>query len=339
MTLFVYAAGDIVSGSLDRAHAWELGETHEMLWALRAPVPPPGASAESAGRHLWRRAAAPLAVDVGANVGWFALNAAAAGARVAAFEAMASNAALLRASLCANPWLMARTALYATGLGARCVCVLSAWRLVSQYELMLCCVANCTSHTQTYTTIHKQLTRRERCHIISAKSNRGDGHTVCGEDPRAYLRRSDPAGDYEVRRAREKKSAAGGGRCCWRWLRRASPPSPHCHSAINNTTPHHACRYSRQTTTTMTQVRGEISVARLDALVAEDVQFAKLDVEGFELDVLKGAERLLRDHRVWHVMAEFNGGILGPRRARAYLRVLVDSGYAVSLTSFKVRWE
>jgi hypothetical protein len=40
--------------------------------------------------------------------------------------AMASNVALVRASLCANPWLMDRVALYATGLGTKCAGRLAA---------------------------------------------------------------------------------------------------------------------------------------------------------------------------------------------------------------------
>lgn len=32
---------------------------------------------------------------------------------------MSTNIALLRASLCNNPWLMARTALYGSGLGTK----------------------------------------------------------------------------------------------------------------------------------------------------------------------------------------------------------------------------
>ena len=40
--------------------------------------------------------------------------------------------------------------------------------------------------------------RRSTCHIISGKANRGDGHTLCGEDPAAYLRRTDKKGEYEV---------------------------------------------------------------------------------------------------------------------------------------------
>ena len=82
-------------------------------------------------------------------------------------------------------------------------------------------------------------------------------------------------------------------------------------------------------------MRGAISVARLDALVAEDVQFAKLDVEGFELDVLKGAERLLRDHRVWHVMAECDAALVGEAGVAALLRLLDASGYYVSSFGFR----
>jgi hypothetical protein len=137
---------------------------------MRAPVP---ALPDDAGEpSAWRAPARPFVLDVGANVGWFTLNAAAAGGQVAAFEgeprpgdrgagkrpgartrtqparllrrrlpgagaalcmlphttpvphlspppAMPSNIALLRASLCASPWLMERVALYGTGLGTK----------------------------------------------------------------------------------------------------------------------------------------------------------------------------------------------------------------------------
>lgn len=33
---------------------------------------------------------------------------------------MGNNINLVRASLCANPWLMARVAFYGTGLGTKC---------------------------------------------------------------------------------------------------------------------------------------------------------------------------------------------------------------------------
>jgi FkbM family methyltransferase len=92
----------------------------------------------------------PLMVDIGANVGWFSLNAAAAGGRVVAFEAMPSNIALLRRSFCANPWLAERIALFGTGLGSK----------------------------------------RSTCGIISGLNNKGDGHTVCSDDMEGELRKA-----------------------------------------------------------------------------------------------------------------------------------------------------
>ena len=53
-------------------------QINQMLWALRAPMH--GLMKEGPG------SSPPLMVDIGANIGWFTLNAAAAGARVAAFE-------------------------------------------------------------------------------------------------------------------------------------------------------------------------------------------------------------------------------------------------------------
>ncbi|GBG00519.1 hypothetical protein Rsub_13269, partial [Raphidocelis subcapitata] len=243
VTLYTYARDDIVSASIGQQHTWELPEIREMLWAMRAPVPPPddggppAGGGPLAGRAGWRAPASAFVVDVGANIGWFTLNAAAAGGTVAAFEAMPSNIALLRASLCANPWLMARVALYGTGLG----------------------------------------TRREACAIISSRANTGDGHTVCG----------DAAG--------ERAAQSGGGEY---------------------------------------ELRGSISVMRLDSLVDRDVQVVKLDVEGYEMEVLSGAAALLRQRRVWYLLTECNVGILGEGRARAYLRFLAGSGYAISTGPF-----
>jgi len=110
--LYVYVGHDIVSDQLKgSAHAWEPAEVQEMLWALQQFDSPtqrqaaaaisqslPGLAAAArwaAGRPASSTATTtsnkqqlqkPLFVDVGANVGWFMLNAAAAGARVAAFE-------------------------------------------------------------------------------------------------------------------------------------------------------------------------------------------------------------------------------------------------------------
>lgn len=104
VSVFVYDNNDIVSGHLKGAgHDWEAVETQEMLWALRQFQDTrkvqldlaAGSAAAAAAAAMQGGAVAalpvevpdvPLVVDIGANVGWFTLNAAAAQAKVAAFE-------------------------------------------------------------------------------------------------------------------------------------------------------------------------------------------------------------------------------------------------------------
>ncbi|KIZ00259.1 hypothetical protein MNEG_7702 [Monoraphidium neglectum] len=78
-----------------------------------------------------------------------------------------------------------------------------------------------------------------------------------------------------------------------------------------------------------------MSVMRLDSLVEEDVQFMKIDVEGFESEVLKGASGLLQNFNVFYIIAECNIGILGLERAKKFLRFLSEFGYAISGSSFQ----
>lgn len=81
VTLHVYGQDDIVSSDLKKKNSWETAEVAEWLWALQQwqrPTAPADSNASVPDR--------PLAVDIGANLGWFSLQAAAAGARVAAFE-------------------------------------------------------------------------------------------------------------------------------------------------------------------------------------------------------------------------------------------------------------
>lgn len=85
VSVYVYGAGDIVSDHLKGAqHGWETVEIQEWLWAIRQWQQPP-AALPAASTNI-TRPDRPLTVDIGANLGWFSLNAAAAGARVAAFE-------------------------------------------------------------------------------------------------------------------------------------------------------------------------------------------------------------------------------------------------------------
>lgn len=267
VTALVYARDDIVSDSLRGAsRAWEAEGIQQMLRALHSPVPPSPALLSGASANSWRRPESPLLVDVGANVGWFSLNAASAGARVAAFEAMGANARLLRASLCANgPRLMDRVALFAAGLGSS----------------------------------------RADCSVISDAKNRGDGHTVCN---------SRTGGDGAIIGS---AAATGGG------------GGPGDAEAV--------AREWTLKTGRKYEARGAVSLFRLDALVDEDVQVMKLDVEGHELEALKGADRLLRERRVWHLMAECDASLpsVGEAGKDALLRLLDERGYYVSTFSFR----
>ena len=42
----------------------------------------------------------------------------------------------------------------------------------------------------------------------------------------------------------------------------------------------------------------------------------KIDVEGFELQVLRGAEQLLKNFNVWYIMLECNPDLIGGRKGQ-----------------------
>ncbi len=75
----------------------------------------------------------------------------------------------------------------------------------------------------------------------------------------------------------------------------------------------------------------DVTIRRLDEIPRpKPVSLIKLDVEGFELEVLRGAERLLETERPV-VFGEFSRSWLAHRGedVAAYLPVLTDMGYAV----------
>ncbi|KIZ07659.1 hypothetical protein MNEG_0298 [Monoraphidium neglectum] len=154
-SLFMYDGHDIVSDHM-KGGGWEKEEIDEMLWALEAKVPPAGTPVQGKlpPARTWAKPSRPLMVEVGANVGWFTVNAAAAGADVAAFEAMSENTLLMRNTLCDNPKLAARVALHGTGLGSR----------------------------------------RSTCHMISGDGNLGDGLSICDRDPQVDIKAQAKAG-------------------------------------------------------------------------------------------------------------------------------------------------
>lgn len=50
------------------------------------------------------------------------------------------------------------------------------------------------------------------------------------------------------------------------------------------------------------------------------LQVMKIDVEGYELEVLKGARHLLARHTVKYIMMECNTGLITPGQKLEYLR-------------------
>jgi len=324
-TLYVYKGNDIVSDHLaGEGHMWEEHELREFLWALRAPVPgrpqgfnggggtdggggsggsgggsgsssssgsdknnnnnnknnAPANAANAANAAAAPSVAPPLAIDIGANIGWFMLNAAAAGARVAAFEAMDANVHLLRATLCANPDLSSRVALYATGVGEE----------------------------------------ETECVMISGLVNRGDGHTICGEQAKdlpkllADLKKGTgyeyaSRGKMTVRRIDRMLVGKVG------WKEGKKEEREESSGGGNNDDDDNAS--SPQ------------SFLEAPAVV-------KIDIEGFEEPALKGADALLLNPRTrpWFLLTECNLGLLNDGGTR-YMRFLQSRGYVLSEQGFR----
>lgn len=82
------------------------------------------------------------ALDVGGNLGYYSFVLAHAGWNVTTFEPFARNVQLMHATMCRNPWMMAKIKIHNVGLGAH----------------------------------------PDECQIISPVDNFGDGNTRCGED-------------------------------------------------------------------------------------------------------------------------------------------------------------
>jgi hypothetical protein len=72
--------------------------------------------------------------------------------------------------------------------------------------------------------------------------------------------------------------------------------------------------------------------------VYQHLQLMKMDVEGWEYNILQGASRLLLHHHVWYIIAEASRGIIGEDGAYRLLSLLVAHGYSVSNTGFRGPW-
>jgi FkbM family methyltransferase len=65
-----------------------------------------------------------------------------------------------------------------------------------------------------------------------------------------------------------------------------------------------------------------VRLETLDRVVTEDISVMKLDVEGFELQVLEGAARALRSGRIRHIVFEDHSGT-----GSGVMRLLASAGY------------
>jgi hypothetical protein len=69
------------------------------------------------------------------------------------------------------------------------------------------------------------------------------------------------------------------------------------------------------------QVRGIMSLRPLDDIFpSEDVHLLKIDVEGFEKTVLKGAKNLMSSKRVKYLISEANTALRGKQGSLGYIR-------------------
>jgi len=93
-------------------------------------------------------------------------------------------------------------------------------------------------------------------------------------------------------------------------------------------------------------IRQQIEIVLLDDLIATidcekhpeadecNIWLLKIDVEGFEYNVLSGAKKLFTKQKIPYIMSEVSRGMMGPENYVKYYLLLKEFGYQVSLSSF-----
>uniref|UniRef100_A0A383VZ11 Methyltransferase FkbM domain-containing protein n=1 Tax=Tetradesmus obliquus TaxID=3088 RepID=A0A383VZ11_TETOB len=145
-------------------------------------------------------------------------------------------------------------------------------------------------------------TQTSRCHIINGSGNNGDGHTVCDKDLAKVLEGHHACGETMEVRQRDLYLLT---MCAW-----VDGSEAAGHTAVRR------CAFK--------QADADMYIMVL-----------KIDVEGFELQVLQGAEGLLQRHVVRYILAECNTGIVGRDSQIQYLQWFDSHGYRVSGRSFR----
>jgi FkbM family methyltransferase len=105
VAMYALSGEDIVSHDIQTKGSWELAETREVLDRLQ----------EWRDMHVMDSSDVVF-VDVGANIGWHSIYAAAVGYTVLAFEPMLKNIGAVRRTLCENSELQQRLTLVSKGL-------------------------------------------------------------------------------------------------------------------------------------------------------------------------------------------------------------------------------
>lgn len=82
-------------------------------------------------------------------------------------------------------------------------------------------------------------------------------------------------------------------------------------------------------------IRQMINSTRLDALVSQDIDVMKIDVEGSELYAVQGGIRLFEQHRVRHIISEFNPHMMRGKKSDPYeyLKFFVARGYSIRIVN------
>jgi len=82
--------------------------------------------------------------------------------------------------------------------------------------------------------------------------------------------------------------------------------------------------------------RGRIQLVPIDEVIGpkERIFFLKIDVEGYELKVMKTAKWLLKKGKIAFLVSEVSRQMMGEGEVEEYLELLWDSGFEVHFESF-----
>ena len=99
LQVYLYESGDIVSNAIRDTGTWEQSELDDVMSTLEKGGQEEVGSADASAPEVPSPRKGVL-LDIGANIGWYTLNAAAAGHDVIAFEPFRPNVALIQRGLC-----------------------------------------------------------------------------------------------------------------------------------------------------------------------------------------------------------------------------------------------